>query len=129
MMDDAVDQSRGAGGIREDAGPVLEGEIGGEHEALLFIPSTDDLKEQVGVSLVEGEIAYLVEDQEADLRVALEAVLEGASGFLSGEVEQELSGGGKEHGVAGEDRLVGDILGEHRFSEPLWRDEHDIARR
>ena len=34
----------------------------------------------------------------------------------------------KSHGVAGEDRLVGDVLGDHRLAEALRRDEHDVAR-
>jgi hypothetical protein len=46
-VDDAVDERSGAGGIREGRGPVLEREVGREHEALLLVAAADDLKEQV----------------------------------------------------------------------------------
>ena len=41
--------------------PVGEGEVGGEHEALFLVTSTDDLEDQVGVAIVEGEESELVE--------------------------------------------------------------------
>src|SRR5882672_9240333 len=63
VMDDAIDEGGGAGGVGEDAGPVTEGEIGGEYGAFLLVAAADDLEEQVGVSIVEGEEANFVEDK------------------------------------------------------------------
>ena len=54
-----------------------------------------------------------------------EASFEGAGGFLSVEIEQEV-GGGEEGGVSGEDGLVGDVLGEHGLPEALGPDEDDV---
>jgi len=61
VVDDAVDERGGTGGVREDGRPVLEGEIGREDEALPFVAAADDLEEEVGVAVVEGEVADLVE--------------------------------------------------------------------
>src|SRR5882724_7577877 len=83
----------GAGSVREDRRPVAEREVGGEDEALLLVASADDLEQEVGVAVVERQEPDLVDDEEADTRVVLESSLECASGFLCGEVEEELSGG------------------------------------
>ena len=48
----------------KDLGPLLEGEVGGEHEALLLVGSTDDLEEEFGAGLGERHIAQLIEEQE-----------------------------------------------------------------
>ena len=50
-MHDAFDESGRAGRAREDGMPVGEGKVGGEHKALLFVASTDDLEDQVGVAI------------------------------------------------------------------------------
>lgn len=38
-------------------------EVGGEYEALFLVSTADDLEEQVGVAIVEGEETDLVEDR------------------------------------------------------------------
>ena len=48
----------------KDLGPLLEGEVGGEHEALLLVRSTDHLEEEFGAGLGEGHISQLIEEQE-----------------------------------------------------------------
>jgi hypothetical protein len=53
VVDDAIDESGGAGGVGEHRGPVLERQVGREDEALSFVPAADNLKEQVGVARVE----------------------------------------------------------------------------
>jgi hypothetical protein len=128
VMDDPIDEGGGAGRVGEHGGPVCKGEVGGEHEALLLVAPADDLEEQVSVPVVEGEIADLVEDEEADLRVVLQATIESAGGLLRAEVEQELRGGDEEDGVSLQDGLVRDVLRDHRLAEALWCDEHDVAR-
>jgi hypothetical protein len=53
----------------------------------------------------------------------LEAAGQAAGGLLGAEVEQELGGGREQDVVAGQDRLIGDVLDEHRFAEALGRDQ------
>src|SRR5271156_6295726 len=67
VMDHPVDERGGARRVGEDGRPVDKGEIGGEHEAFLLVPAADHLEEEVGVPVVEGEMSYLVEHEEADL--------------------------------------------------------------
>src|SRR5450432_3934116 len=126
-MHDAFDERGRACGAGKDRVPFGEGEIGGQHEAFLLIPTADDLKDQIGVAIVEGEKAELVEHREPDLCVVVEAPLECAGGFLAAEVEQELGSGQEENGASGEDRAVRDILGDHRLSESPGGDEDDVA--
>jgi len=53
MVGESVDEGDDAGGVGEDAVPVLEGEIGGdEQRASLFVARIDDLVEQIGGVIV-----------------------------------------------------------------------------
>lgn len=85
------------------------------------------LEEQVRVSIVEGQIANLVDDEQALLRVMPKASIERSRGVLRREVEQELRGGNDEDGVPCQNRFAGDVLGDHRFAKPLWSNEDDVA--
>src|SRR5580698_4581726 len=111
-MDDPFDESGRAGGAGEDRVPIGEGEIGGQHDALLLVAPTDDLEDQVGVSIVEGEEAELVDDEESDLRVIVEAPVEGGGGLGGAEGEEGRGGREEEKGGAGEDGARGDVLGD-----------------
>jgi hypothetical protein len=92
-----------------------------------FIPSTHDLEEEVGGAGIVGEVPELVQDQETALAVVIEAAREAPRGLLASEVEEKLGGGGEQHVVPGEDRLVGDVLGDHRLAEALGRDEDEVT--
>jgi len=103
MVNSAIDEGDGAGGVGEDGWPVREGEIGGEDEALDFVPAGDHLEEQVGVAGVVRDVADFVDAQDPDAAVGLEPAVEGAGGITAAEIEEQLGGGGKESGLAGED--------------------------
>ena len=60
-MGEAVDQRGDAAGVREDAGPVAEGEVGRDDDRPLLVATTDDFEEQIGSPGVVGEVADLVE--------------------------------------------------------------------
>ena len=55
-----------------------------------------------------------------------EASFERTGGLLTVEVEQEVGGSREEGGVAGEDRLMGDVLGEHGLAEALGPDQDHV---
>ena len=96
----------------------------------LLVAPAHDLKEQVGGVRVIGEIADLVDREEAGAEIAAQAVLERAGGVLPGEIEDQIGGGEEARGVAGEDRLVDEILGDHRLAEAVRRDDdHVLALR
>src|ERR1700728_925452 len=88
VLHDALDESGRAGRARKDGVPIGEGEVGGEHEALLLVAAADDLEDEVGISVVEGEESELVDDEKSDLRVVVEPSLERACGLLGAEIEQ-----------------------------------------
>src|ERR1043166_8411961 len=76
VMNEAVDQCGGAGCVGEHRRPVRECEIRGEHQALLFVASTDDLEEKIGVTVVIGEIADLIHDEQRWAAILPKAALE-----------------------------------------------------
>ena len=48
----------------KDFSPFLEGEVGGDHEALLLVCPANHLEEEFGAGLGERHIAQLIEEQE-----------------------------------------------------------------
>ena len=119
MVGQAVDQGDGARGVGKDGVPVLEQQVGGDEQGAVFVAAADELEEEVGGSGVVGQVAQLVDQEKPRPRVVPEASFEGACGFLSVEVEQQVGGGGEEGGVPGEDGVVGDVLGEQGLAEAL----------
>jgi hypothetical protein len=79
VVDDAIDEGCGASSVGEDGGPIAEGEIRGEDGAFSLVATTDDLEQEVSVSVVEGEKADLVDDQQTDLGVVFEPAFESSS--------------------------------------------------
>ena len=55
VVDHAIDERRGGGGVGEDRRPLAEGEVGGQDEATAFVAPADDLEEQVGGA---GVVSY-----------------------------------------------------------------------
>ena len=48
----------------EDVAPLGEGLVGGDEDWLELVAPGDDLVEEVGVAVVVGEVAELVDDEE-----------------------------------------------------------------
>jgi hypothetical protein len=81
------------------------------------------LKDEIGVSIVEGEKAKLVDDEKSNLGVVVQATIERTSRLLSAEVEKELGRGEEERGASGKDGSMSEILGDHGLAQPS-RDRH-----
>ena len=63
VMEESVQNRRGEGSvIIEDAGPLFEGFVGGQHDGAAFLALADDLEKQIGTMLVDGQIAELIQD-------------------------------------------------------------------
>ena len=60
-MDEAVDEGDDAGGVGEHVVPFAEDLVGGQDDGTLQVSAGDDLEQQVGVAVVIGEVADLVE--------------------------------------------------------------------
>ena len=92
----------------------------------MLIAPADDLEEEVGGVGIVGEVANLIDGEQRGARVVAKAALEGAGGLPAIEIEQQVRGGDKARGVAGQDDLMDDVLGEHRLAEALGTDQEDV---
>ena len=73
-LDDAIDERGCASRIGEDSWPVAECEIGGQNGAFLFVSAADDLKQEVGVAVVEFSSVFF--DHVFDHRFAERLVVD-----------------------------------------------------
>jgi hypothetical protein len=70
MMEQPIQDGGGQGAVLvEDLGPLLKGPDRGDNDRPLFIAQRDDLEEQIGAGLVDGEIAQLVQDEQCGFGV------------------------------------------------------------
>jgi hypothetical protein len=61
-MHQPVDQGRGQGVVHfKELAPFPERTIGGDHDRPDFITGVDNLEQQIGPTLVDGQIAQLIE--------------------------------------------------------------------
>ena len=64
MVDDPVDHGGGDGLVAEHASPAGEGQVAGEDERCVLVAAGDELEEQVGGVLLEGQVADFVDDDQ-----------------------------------------------------------------
>jgi hypothetical protein len=75
---------------------------------------------------VVAQVADLVDREETGSQVRAEPPLKRARRVLAGEVEDQIGGREQARRMAGEDRLMDEILGEHRFAEAVRCDDDDV---
>ena len=90
MMDEPVDQGTGQGVIVEDFSPVLKRSVGRQNNRSLLVAFGDDLEEEIGPLLIEGEEADLVDHQELGGRIRLELFLQRVIGERGVEAVDEI---------------------------------------
>lgn len=62
LVEESVEDGAGDGAVVvEDGGPLLEGFVGSDDERTAFVALADDLEEEFGSVLVDGEIANLAQ--------------------------------------------------------------------
>lgn len=128
MVNDAIDEGGGRAGGGEDGAPVAEGQVAGDDRTASLVAAADDLVEQVGVVGVVADVAELVEQQEAQVGSVAEASLELARLLGGVEIEQEVGGGDHADGVAGHERLIGDVLRQRSLAQAVRAYEHHVVR-
>src|SRR5215472_5521134 len=113
--------------IIEDLRPVLVGAVGGDHHRRALVALADDLEEQIGAELVDGQVAELVDDEQAGLEITADLALEPPSGLRCGERVDDVDGGGEERGVAADAGGAAEGKGNVRLAEADGRDEDDVG--
>ena len=92
----------------------------------VVVAATDQFKQQVGVSVYEGEVAEFVNDQQFGVDVAFESKPQRGAIELR-EVVEHVAGAGEADRVAADDRLIGEVLGQHVLPTPLASEEDDVG--
>src|SRR5262249_61192353 len=87
----------------------------------------DDLEQQVGAMLVDGEVAELIDDQHGGLEVTAELVLEAAGRLRGRQRVDDVDGGGEEHGVSTNAGGMAKRNGDVRLAEADGADEDDVG--
>ena len=65
-----VNDRLGEAGVGEDFRPFAEGEVGGHDQAAAFVAFGEDLEDELGGAVGQGEVAEFVEDDEFGAGVA-----------------------------------------------------------
>jgi hypothetical protein len=64
-MDEAIDEGDDAGSVGEDFMPFAKDPVSGDDRVPFLIAATDELEQEVGMTIGVGEIADLIDDQES----------------------------------------------------------------
>jgi hypothetical protein len=64
VVDDAVDRRGGDDLVAEDVSPAGEGQVRCEDQRDVFVARGDELEEEVGGVLFEGDVADFVDDEQ-----------------------------------------------------------------
>ena len=124
MVQDPVEDGRGDHPVAKDVPPTAEALVAGQDHRPPLVATTDELEEEVGPGPVDGQVADLVDDEEARDGVDLETILQPPLRGRLGEGRDQAGGGREEHAVAGLDRLEAETHGQVRLADAR-RAEHD----
>ena len=74
VVEEAVEDGGGAGGVGQEVGPLLEGPVAGDHQAAGLVGGGHEAEEVVGGDAVEGTEAELVDDDRFPLLLCRRAL-------------------------------------------------------
>ena len=101
VVEEAVEDGGGDGGVAvEDGGPLFEGFVGGQDDGAALVAGADDLEQEVGSALVDGQVADFIEDEQGGCGVAAQFGFEGAFGLGGVEGVDDVDGVGEEDALA-----------------------------
>src|SRR6188472_4559750 len=116
-MEQTVEDGGGDDAIAEDLTPTPEALVAGENHGSALVPPTNQLEEEIGTGPVDGQVADLVDDQQAWDREDLELVFESALGEGLGQRGDHRGRGDEQHPVAVLDGLEAQPDGEVDFAD------------
>src|SRR5215468_6862423 len=101
VMEDAIeDCGRQGAVVVKDLRPVFVGAISRDHHRGTLVALADDLEQQVGAVLVDGQVTELVDNKDGGLDVAVKFAFELPGGLSGGECVDDVDGGSEEHRVS-----------------------------
>ena len=83
VVQEAIENGGGEGAVVvEDFGPVFVGSVGGDDHGALLVAKADDLEEEIGAMLVDGQKTQLVANEQRGCEVFLELGFEAIGRFV-----------------------------------------------
>jgi hypothetical protein len=125
-MQEPVEDCGGDDIVDKDLSPLLERLIGCDDDGSFLVTFGDELEEEFGRLLGEGQISQFVDDQKIDAGKILQCFVEPAGDLSAGQDLRELFGGEEEHALAS---LGGfDTEGDRQmgFPDTGWTDEQNV---
>ncbi len=129
LVQQTIEGGPGHDGVAgEDVGPFGEGFVGGEDDGSAGVVAlADDLEQQRGLGLIEGEVADFVDDEELGPGEVVHLAVE----FVFGEGFSEPAGGfdgaGEVNAVAQFRAGDTEADGEMGFPHAGWAEENDVT--
>lgn len=127
MVEEPVEDGRGAWHITEELAPVFERAVAGHDGASELMPPHDDLEEVFAAVLGQLLHAHVINDEKIGSKVAGERGIVVFDGFLVEEVADDIEDGAVEHGSTLLDGGVADGLGDMGLARSGWSHEEDVA--
>ena len=127
-MDESIDERYDASCAWKDLLPLSERFVGGNYGALFFVTTSLAFEEQVRVAIGVREVSDFIDDEHVWRAILTQPPSYCGTAFACRQITQELSGDGAEHGMAGDQRLMRDVLCQHRFADTVGADEDDVSR-
>jgi len=128
MVEQAVKEGAGQSAVViEKEGPFFEGAVGGEDEGTTFVTVAEDLEEEVGAVVVDGEIAEFVKTEKIGGGVFFQGGGETLGTMSGGQGVDDLDGGGEEDGIAFLTSVMAQGGGEMGFAEADTAEEDDVG--
>ena len=105
MVEQPVEEGGGDDWVAEDISPFGEAAVGGEDHGALFVAGVDELEEQIAAARDDGQVADLVDHQQAGPAEEPQAFGQSSLAFGSAERGDEFSEGAEIDALAGLDGL------------------------
>src|SRR4029453_16025276 len=103
--------------VPEDGAPLRHDLVRGDEQTPAFVPTRDQLEEQMRAAAFERQVPELVDNQQLRLAVKQQALSQLALGFGFGQGREQSGGAREEDGVPGFDDGPPERDGEMRFSD------------
>lgn len=126
VVDEAIEDGVGEGGVLELAVPEFDGELAGDEDAAALLPVFEEFEEQRLMAGAHGHEAEVVEDDQIDAREGFEPVADASLGLQGGEFFTEARQSEIAHRFLLIDDGFGECAGEITLADSGWADEEHV---